>query len=207
VSDSNDDDATRKEKIKKKREDASEDIRPHVGQMMAGLPVRLQGLADDFAELISDQNESYYDALSCFTLSQRLNSSSPELRRVHEIARTVLPRDRNAWSDAKRKVDAMYETEDGTGEALAFGRLLSHDPDKAADLDEILRQCAAFYRVPSSYAPIVGEAVTAIVQGEPKIGRELPVTWVHNYMLVVNAIVARCKPDGLIPDRQHRSRY
>jgi hypothetical protein len=175
--------------------------------MMAGLRVRLQGLAADFGEPISDHNEAYYDALSCFTLSQRLNSSSPELRRIHEIARTVLPRDRNAWSDAKRKVDAMYETEDGTGEALAFGRLLDHDPDKVADLDDILRQCAAFYRVPLSCVPIVGEAVTAIVHGEPKAQRELPVTWVHNYMLVVNAIVARCKPDCLIPDRQHRSRH
>ena len=206
MSDSNDDDAARKAKVKKMLEKCARRYTPHAGQMMVGLRVRLQRLADDFAELISDHNESYYDALSSFTLSQRLNSSSPELRRVHEIARTVLPRDRNAWADAKRKVDAMYETEDGTGEALTSGRLLDHDPDKVADLDDILRQCAAFYRVPSSYAPIVGEAVTAIVQGEPKLGRELPVTWVHNYMLVVNAIVARCKPDGLIPDRQHRSR-
>jgi hypothetical protein len=202
VSDSINNDATRKAKVKKMR---GEDIRPHVGQLMAGLRMRLQGLADAFAEPISDQNKSYFDALSCFTLSQRLNSSSPELRSVHEIARTVLLSERNAWSDAKRKVDAMYETEDGTGEALAFGRLLNHDPDKAADLDDILRQCAAFYRVPLSYAPSVGEAVTAIVQGEPKAQRELPVTWVHNYMLVVNAIVARCKPDGLIPDGRHRS--
>ena len=159
--------------------------------MMAGLRMRLQSLANDFAEPMSDQNASYYDALSCFTLSQRLDSSSPELRRIHDIARTVLSSERNAWSDAKRKVDAMYETEDGTGEALAFGRLLNHDPDKVADLDDILRQCAAFYRVPLSYAPIVGEAVTAIVQGEPKTQRELPVTWVHNYMLMVNAIASR----------------
>jgi hypothetical protein len=180
-------------------------MRPPVDQMMAGLRVRLQGLAADFGEPISDQTESYYDALSCFRLSQRLNSSSPELRRDHEIARTVLPEVRNAWSDAKRKIDAMYETEDGTGETLAFGRLLEHDPDKAADLCDILRHCAAFYRVPLSYVSIVGEAVTAIVQGEPKIGRELPVTWVHNYMLVVNAIVARCEPDGLIPNDRHRS--
>jgi hypothetical protein len=163
--------------------------------MMAGSRVRLQGLAADFGEPITDHNESYFDALSCFTLSQRLNSRSPELRRVHEIARTVLPH--NAWADAKRKVDAVYETEDGTGDALASGRLLDHDPDKVADLDDILRQCAAFYRVPLSYAPIV--------QGEPKTQRELPVTWVHNYMLMVNAIVARCKPDGLIPDGRHRS--
>ena len=173
--------------------------------MMAGLRMRLQSLANDFAEPMSDQNASYYDALSCFTLSQRLNFSSPELRRIHDIARTVLSSERNAWSDAKRKVDAMYETEDGTGEALAFGRLLNHDPDKVADLDDILRQCAAFYRVPLFYAPIVGGAVTAIVQGEPKAQRELPVTWVHNYMLVVNAIVTRCKPDGLIPHGRHRS--
>ena len=40
------------------QEVAREDIRPHAGQMTVGLRVRLQRLADDFAEPISDQSES-----------------------------------------------------------------------------------------------------------------------------------------------------
>jgi hypothetical protein len=183
------------DEARKKIERLTTEARSAGKAMFAALREDIRMLAADMGEPLSDDNKQYYDSLAALAMTTELTSGSAELHRVDEIARTVIPRDRNQWSGALAQREYLLESEDQTGETLGFGDLLRHDPNDPDALKDLLRQCATFYRVPSHYAPAIGEAVTAVTKTRGS-WYDMPVGWSHTYALVVWAVVARWKPDA-----------
>jgi hypothetical protein len=165
--------------------------------------------AADLGEPLTDDNARFMSVLSALAMVARVEITGSEIAHVAELARTVIPRSRNQWSDAQRQLDWCDDNEDFTGLTVAQqfddaqgGMQNTRNPAVA---DALLERCGPFYRVPWLYQPLVAEATRVVMQGCQQEGwTELPVAWSQVYHLIVAAIVARCKPDDFPLNGNHR---
>lgn len=184
-----------------------ESLLPTVESMAATAQDELKQIAADLGEPYAENNKMFwvtlYDLIPATV--QGVNSGSPELRTIVDLAKTVTPRQRNQWAAAKRITDEMFDEMDA-GKTVGRGDVcLRLNPDSdPIHRATLLAECARFYAVPASYAPAVGDVVAALMERCPRRDDgsrwELPQHWANIYSYVVGAIAALAKPDDVIRD-------
>lgn len=172
-----------------------EDTRPLVQQLIAAVSDSNKAVAADLGEPYSDANERYFRMLGNITqaANHMLNSGSPELHSLHDLAKTVTPRQRDQWTEAKGILEWLFENLDGR-EQLGLGALLMLEPDGNEARADILRECAIFHKVPPNYIPALDEAVDVILKAHGG-WQFAPQHWATIYAYSVGAMVTRCTPD------------
>lgn len=190
-------------KVHAMMEDFHERIRPHVDAMVAGITEHNKQMAADFGIPHTDETRDFWGILGnvCQAIHD-LPSNAPELRAVLDLARTVLPRQRNQWSEAKHITDELFDDLDGGG-ALGLGDLLDPNVEDqnfglgfttAEGRLNVLRIVAKFHAVPPAYGPAVGDIVDALMNthgGWDYAPQHMSVI----YAYVVGAIVGWVKPE------------
>lgn len=180
-------------------------MRPAVERLAEAARSESKQIAADLGEPYDSRNEMFWATLYnvVVTSGHSLNSGSPELRAVLEVARAAAAdhRQREQWREAKRVTEAMFDEGDA-GEAVGLGDVCLNllPDDDANDRATVLAECAAFYKVPAAYVPAIGQIVTDmmvhVAMRNDGSRWNLPQHWANVYSYVCGAIAARCLPDG-----------
>jgi hypothetical protein len=158
-----DDEPTKRAKVTAWLEEAREQMRPHWEALAAHATDAASQLAADMGESYST-NKMYWGTMGNFLTfgGQRLNSGSPALHALHDLARSVPRRSADQWSAAMRKCEEMFDNIDG-GETLGLGDGGLHyypaddgpprNWDDPVQVPDAMRIAAEFFSVPPLYAP------------------------------------------------------
>ena len=152
-----------------------------VDSLFAALREQVRSNAADMGEPISDDNAVYMGAISALAFVANINVTDPAIAHVGDLARTVAPRTRNAWSQAKAQLEWCRDNETV---ADAFPHTNPRNPSVA---DALMQRCPTFYHVHDLYAPLVAEATCEIMKMRENGWDELNVGWTNIYTLVVAA--------------------
>ena len=89
-----------------------EATRPLVQQLIAAASDANKAMAADMGEPYSDANARYFGMLGNITqaTNHTLNSGSPELHGLHDLAKTVMPRQRDQWTEANGSLNGCSRT-------------------------------------------------------------------------------------------------
>jgi hypothetical protein len=129
-----DNDATKAAKVKAWLEGVRDDLRPQVNALSEACSEQARQLAADMGEAATDANRIYWGTMGNLLVfgGGKLNTGSPELHALHDLARSVPRRTASQWTMAKCCCEELFDQLDG-GETPGLGVWAGYTITTASD--------------------------------------------------------------------------